>query len=276
MPPWLLKLLGLADDASEETVQSSLAEKLKAAAESTKANEAAAALGLILVNAAAPAADPEPDDEAKDRADFTGWMHELLGTDPATGVDGLKTALAEKVAKAGHMEKVKKTGDDLNKARDKHYKARSEMETALGNEQTARTTAETNLSNETTARTAAETAFANERKSRTELIVGGLIAAGKLRKADADAKLTELCNAGENFDSTVKTLENAAAVLPTGEAATKDLGKRKGTSATQATVLELVNERMTKTGEDYDRAFAFVRKDKAELFASMQQPAKAN
>ena len=266
MPPWLLELLGLSADATEEQLRDAIAAKLKAAQDAALANEslqgAFAALGAILLNEA-----PEGD-QAEDRADFLAWMHELLGTDPATGMDGLKTALADKVTKAGHVERVQKAQGIARLAHRQHMEARDQLEATLNNEQTARTTAETELAN-------VRTAFTAERTARAELVVSNLISSGKLRKADAEAKTTELCNAGDGFDALATTLSNASPVLPTGAAATANLGSRKGTSETSATVLELVNERMTDAGEDYRTAFNKVKKDKPELFAAMQQPATA-
>lgn len=266
MPPWLLELLGLPADTTEEQLRDALATRLKAVADAALANETAlghlAGLAAILVN------EMPENDESQDRADFLAWMHELLGTDPATGVDGLKTALQDKVTKAGHIERVQKARGILNLAARNHSDAYQQLETAMSNEQTARTTAETELAN-------ARNAFSAERTARAELVISNLISAGKLRKADADAKLTELSNAGEGFDALVTTLSNASPVLPTGAAHTANLGSRKGTSEESQTVIELVNERMSEKGEDYRTAFNQVKKEKPELFAAMKQPATA-
>jgi len=266
MPPWLLELLGLPADTTEEQLRDALAARLKAVTDGALTNETAtsnlAALGLILVN------DMPDGDEAQDRADFLAWMHELLGTDPATGVEGLKTALQDKVDKAGLVERVKKARGIIDLAHRNHSEAYQQLETAMSNEQTARTTAETELAN-------ARSAFSAERTARAELVIANLISTGKLRKADAAAKLTELSNAGEGFDALVTTLNNASPVLPTGAAHTANLGSRKGTSEQSQTVIELVNERMSEHGEDYRTAFNKVKKDKPELFAAMKQPATA-
>ena len=266
MPPWLLELLGLTSEATEEEVRAALAAKLTGLATATTSNEtylgAIGALGDILINAL-----PE-NDESQDRADFLTWMHDLLGTDPATGVEGLKSALQDKVSKSALVDRVKSARKAITAAHDAHNAAYQTLETAMSNEVTARTTAETELAN-------ARTAFNTERKMRSELIVSNLIASGKLRKADAEAKITELSNAGEGFDALVTTLSNAAPVLPTTGALTKDLANRKGTTQESATVLDLVNERMTEKNEDYRTAFNHVKKDNPELFAAMKQPATA-
>jgi len=267
MPPWLLELLGLPADATEEQLRDAIAAKLTAAQNAALANEtlqgAFAALGAILLNEA-----PE-DDQAEDRADFLAWMHELLGTDPATGLEGLKTALADKVTKAGHIERVQKAQAIARLAHRQHAEARDQLETTLNNEQTLRTTAETELAN-------ARSAFTTERKMRAELVVANLIGAGKLRKADAEARITELSNAGDGFDALATTLSNAAQVLPVnGSAMTTHLGSRKGESEPSKTVVQLTNERMHKTGEDYRTAFNNVKSEHPALFDAMKQPATA-
>lgn len=267
MPPWLLELLGLKPEATEEEAQSALAERLNGLATATASNEKLiinlSALGSILVNEL-----PEGSDEDQDRASFLAWMHELLGTDPATGVAGLKAILQDKVEKAGHIDRVKQARQVVNAAQQQHHDAYQRLEQSMTNEQTARTTAETELAN-------ARAAFTAERSARAELLIANLISTGKLRKADAQAKTTELANAGDGFDALVTTLTNAAPVLPTGSALTANLGNRKEASEASATVLELVNERMAETHEDYRTAFNQVKKAKPELFASMKQPAKA-
>ena len=267
MPPWLLELLGLAPDATEEAAQTALATRLKAAADAALANETAlgacSALGLILLNEA-----PADGDAAQDRADFIAWMHELLGTDPATGVDGLKTALQDKVEKAGHVERVKKARGIVDLAQRNHMDAYRQLESAMSNEKAERTTAETELAN-------ARTALAAERQARAGLVVANLIGAGKLRKADADAKLTELANAGDGFDTLAATLSNAASVLPVGGSLTTHLSHRKAASEQSAQVLDLVNERMAKNHEDYRTAFNQVKKENPALFDAMKQPATA-
>ena len=267
MPPWLLKLLGLEPDATEEEAEAALAARLKAVADVTTANEstqgAFATLGAILIESFS-----NEGDESEDRTDFLKWMHEMLGTDPATGVAGLKAALQDKVEKAGSVERVQKATGIHRAAIQNLEDAHRNLQETLSNEQTAHTSAETELAN-------AREAFAAERKLRAGLVVENLISGGKLRKADSEAKLTELVNAGEGFDALVTTLSNASPVLPTGAAQTANLGKRKETSEHAAEVSILVNERMTEHHEDYRVAFNKVKKARPELFEAMKQPAKA-
>ena len=74
-----------------------------------------------------------------------------------------------------------------------------------------------------------------------------------------------------------------AAVLPLGECRTRDLGRRRGEadaaqageSTRQAKVIEMVNERMTRTGEGYQSAWANVRREHPVLFDEMKRPSKA-
>jgi hypothetical protein len=180
LPPWLVKLLGLADDATEEHVKEKLAEVMKKLDESENANAV-----------------------------------------------------------------------------------------QLANEQTARTAAET-------AREAAEVAFANERKARCELLVANAIAQGRLTLADKERTLTELANAApESFTARAAELASRPPVLKTGAAHTAHLGQRKESSDAATAVLTLVNARMDQNREDYDTAFARIRKEKPELFANMKQPANA-
>ena len=131
------------------------------------------------------------------------------------------------------------------------------------------------LGNERTARAVAETAFANERKARIELLVGNAIAHGRITLADKEKTLTELANAGDAFDARAAELAARTPVMRTGATHTAHLGQRKESSDAATAVLTLVNARMDQNREDYDTAFARVRKDKPELFANMKQPAKA-
>ncbi len=132
------------------------------------------------------------------------------------------------------------------------------------------------LANEQTARAGLEAAFANERKARVELLVGSAISQGRITLADRERTLTELANAApESFEARAAELASRAPVLRTGAAHTAHLGQRKESSDAATAVLTLVNARMDQNREDYDTAFARVRKDKPELFANMKQPAKA-
>ena len=149
--------------------------------------------------------------------------------------------------------------------------AKTEADTALANEVTAKTAAETAKSEADTAREAAETALANERSARVTLLLDGAIRDGKITPADRDRWQAELT---ESFDAKVVELANAKPVIKTA-ARTANLGQRKETSAASDKVVELVNERMSKTNEDWTVAWAVVKRENPALFVQMQEPAKA-
>ena len=270
LPPWLLAMLGFAEDSTP--TEDELKAKLN---RMTAANEATGALGLLALSNA----EALNDDQAQDKADFQAWMHELLGTDPATGEAGLKTALQDKVTKAGHVDKIKKTRDDLNKAYRKHDEARGALEQTLGNEKSARTTAETDLANEKAAREKIGIDFTNERTARIRLFVSGLIEKGRVLLADKDRVETDLANtAPDQLDAALTTLANRAPVLKTqGTLLTENLGNRKETGSANHAFVTLVNERMTQAKEDFETAWAKVKAtgQGLALFNEMKQPASA-
>lgn len=136
--------------------------------------------------------------------------------------------------------------------------AKQTAETALANEQTAKAAAER-------AKADAETALANERQARIGLLLDGAIRDGKITAADREKWAGELA---ANFDAKVTELANAKPVIKT-EARTKNLGERKETSAAADKVVELVNERMTKTNEDWTVAWAAVKREHPALFEQM-------
>lgn len=137
--------------------------------------------------------------------------------------------------------------------------AKSTAETALANETAAKTAAET-------AKTEAETALANERKARIGLLLDGAIAAGKVTAADRERWEADL---EANFEAKATELANAKPVIKT-ESATKNLGQRKETKAASDKVVELVNERMAKTGEEWAPAWAAVKREHPALFDQME------
>jgi len=168
------------------------------------------------------------------------WLVKLLGLADDATEEQVKEKLAEVMARLGEPEK-----------------------------------AAAELANERSARAGAEAAFANERKARVELLVSNAIAQGRITLAEKEKTLTELCNAGEAFAGKSAELASKPPLLKTGAAHTANLGQRKESSDAATAVLTLVNARMDQNREDYDTAFARVRKDKPELFANMKQPAKA-
>lgn len=142
----------------------------------------------------------------------------------------------------------------------------------------AKSTAETALANEVSARSELEIKassvikdFANERKARIELILDGAIRDGKITAADRERWQGELT---ASFDAKVVELANAKPVIKT-EARTKHLGQRKESSAASDKVVELVNERMSKTNEEWTVAWAVVKRENPALFVQMQETAKA-
>lgn len=124
------------------------------------------------------------------------------------------------------------------------------------------------------ARAALETergALAAERAARRELIVSNAIASGIITPAQKDQWLADLAS---NFEGKSVELSNMKPVVHV-TAVTGGLGSRKPElAATRDKVLTLVNTRMSEKGEDYETAFASVRKEHAALFDTMKQPAK--
>jgi hypothetical protein len=149
--------------------------------------------------------------------------------------------------------------------------AKTTAETALANEVTAKETAETRIREVETEKVTAETALANERKARIGLVLDGAIRDGKITAADRERVAGEL---EANFDTRLTELANAKPVMKT-EPRTKNLGQRKETSAASDKVVELCNERMAKTNEDWTTAWAAVKRENPALFVQMQETAKA-
>jgi hypothetical protein len=86
----------------------------------------------------------------------------------------------------------------------------------------------------------------------------------------------------QNFDAKLLELSNAKPVLNTASK-TQGLGARNSEAHAagevrirQDKLITLVNERMSKTGEDYETAFANIKRTKegAALLAEMVQPQK--
>jgi len=154
-------------------------------------------------------------------------------------------------------------------------------ETALTKESTARTTAETTLANEKASATEREAKLtlkiANERKARIGLILDNAVAAGKITAAQRPQWAADL---EKDLDGKILELSNSKPALNT-ESKTRDLGARNSSAVAASDaqirrdkVLNLVNERIQKTGEVYETAFANIRKEQPALFAEMKQPQK--
>ncbi len=180
IPPKLKLIAGFKAD-EEVTMEQILAALEKAQPVANEAHEALVSeLGLVLL------ANAGNDDEAADHADFLKWLHELLGTDPAGGPGALKAALEDKVAKAGHIDRAKKTRDELVAASDKHDKARQALEEKI----------------------------ANVRRESATIVVEGLVKSGHILTADRDAKIEALVNAAD-FATTAAGFANVAPVIKT-------------------------------------------------------------
>jgi phage I-like protein len=153
--------------------------------------------------------------------------------------------------------------------------------TALANAQTEKANAATALANEQNAKagietelTTARTSFANERKARIELLVDNAIAQGRIAKATRAQWVTDL---EADFDGKSVALANSKAGIHT-QAHTANGGNRREALINTETefttkVQGLVNERMRKTGEDYQTAWVAVKQENAALF---QQAAGKN
>jgi hypothetical protein len=171
------------------------------------------------------------------------------------------------------------TDAQIQEAATKLKADKAAADVALANEKTARAAAETALANEKTERAAKETELttqiSNQKKARIELVLANALAAGKITPAqkpqwasdlekDLDGKLVELSNAKPAMNTSSKTgglgKRNSDAVASRDEATRRDR------------VITLVNERMQKTGEDYEAAFANIRKENTALFDEMRKP----
>ncbi len=144
--------------------------------------------------------------------------------------------------------------------------AKLEAETALANETAAKTAAETAAETLKAEKLKAEEALANERAARIGLLLDGAIAAGKVTAADRSRWETDL---EANFEAKATELANAKPVIKT-VATTKNLGQRKEASAASDKVVELVNERMAATGEEWTPAWAAVKREHPALFDQME------
>ena len=143
----------------------------------------------------------------------------------------------------------------------------SSLKDATADAETANTTAnEVRAALET-----AQGALLSERAAHRELVVSNAIAAGVITPADKDKWLADL---SANFEGKSVELSNMKPILHVAPI-TQHLGSRKPELATtRDKVLTLVNTRMSEKGEDYETAFASVRKEHAALFDTMKQPAK--
>ncbi len=256
VPPKLKLIAGFGED-EDVTMEQVIAalEKARVTDPTNAGNEAieglVGAFGTLLLanlDAAAPA------DEDADKKTFIDTLHEMLGSDPKTGKDGLKLALEEKMKKANLVDKVKAAGAEAKKASDKHWKARQDLEQHL----------------------------ANERKERATLLVDGLVRAGKVVTHGRDAAITQLCNAGDKFDETATLLGNARQTVKTTPKSTglaNEHGKVvEGERERTAQFQRLMDKRLKEfPNESYDDRFAAVAgsNEGAQLFAQMRKTGDA-
>ncbi|GEM_PF-3890834 len=121
-------------------------------------------------------------------------------------------------------------------------------------------------------------AFANERKARATLIVEQLVKSGKIITADRDAKIEELCNAGEAFETKAAELANVRQAVKT-TATTTDLAGKNAVLTNDARERtakfeELMNARAQEfPNEAYEDRFEAVANsaEGQQLFAQMKR-----
>lgn len=116
--------------------------------------------------------------------------------------------------------------------------------------------------------------FAAERGARIDLLLGNAVEDGRLTLAEKPAFRLKLANEA-TFDAAVTELAGKQTTVKT-DPKTLELGGRKVSIANErdrrATVQELVAEKMTAKGMNYDLAFANVKRERPELFAAMTKP----
>ena len=182
--------------------------------------------------------------------------------------DSMKEQLLQKLGLAADAtdEQILAAVDLANEAKQtenaerlKAEKLKADAETALANETAAVETLKAE-------KLKAETALANERKARIGLLLDGALEAGKITAADRPRWEADLAG---DFEAKATELANAKPVIKT-EAVTKNLGQRKETSAASSKVVELVNERMARTGEEWTPAWAAVKREHPALFVEME------
>lgn len=185
----------------------------------------------------------------------------------------MKTQLIEKLGLPADStdEQVFAAVDLANEAKQNETAERLKAATLATERETALANEKAESDKHKLEKEVAETALANERTARIGLLLDGAIRDGKITAAERDRWQGELT---ASFESKVVELANAKPVIKT-EARTKNLGHRKETSAASDKVVELCNERMAKTNEDWTAAWAAVKREHPALFVQMQEPAAA-
>ena len=200
---------------------------------------------LPLSNDATPTqGEPQPMNEA---------LIKLLGLDPAATDEQILAAVTQ-----------------LQTDQAAACAAVAEQTAAVANEKTA-------LANEKTAKEAALQSAKTERKARIDLLLSNAIAAGKITAAQRPQWAGDL---EKDLDAKIVELNNSKPILSTSSK-TQDLGNRNSSAVAgrdaatrRDRVLTLVNERIQKTGQDYESAFANIKKENPALFAEMHTPGK--
>ncbi len=113
-----------------------------------------------------------------------------------------------------------------------------------------------------------EVSLANERTARIEMILDEAIREARIRPSEKANWESEL---RENFSESLETLANARPLLNTRSCTAELAGNHFGTSG-QRRFLEVVNDRMDRTGEDFTTAWSNAKKDRRDLFESLSEP----
>jgi hypothetical protein len=189
----------------------------------------------------------------------------LLGVALANEAD--EAAVEAGVAAA--MEKAKASADAATALANEKTAldaGKAEAEAKLATEQAAHAATQTALANERTAREAAQAKATAERKARIDLVLDQAVAAGRITPAERPTWATALANETE-FDAKSAELARAAGKVKTASAI-GDIGGRKGeaTLSKGAQIVALANERLKDFGNDWDQAYASVRKSHPALF----------
>lgn len=109
-----------------------------------------------------------------------------------------------------------------------------------------------------------EQAFADERRERIEAVLSNAVQSAIIAP-HARAEWEQLLSG--DFDAGLQKLNSLRPLLNT-RSQTENLGRRRDTFARRTAIVEAVNARMDETGETYADAWAFVKRARAELFAS--------
>jgi hypothetical protein len=128
------------------------------------------------------------------------------------------------------------------------------------------------------ARAELEQQLANERRARATVVVDGLVKAGKVITRDRTACIEQLCNAGNQFESTAAQLGNARTLVKTeprskglaGQHAKVVEGERERTATFQQLMDARQRDFPNETYEDRFRAVANSNEG-SQLFAQMSR-----